>query len=104
MTDPLPPPTDSRTLSLTESTRVKLPLLFLLVLVSATASSTFIWATQLAASDRQIERTAAHAEIIGDHEKRLKELERASASVEVIKADIRWIREELQRQRRESPR
>lgn len=84
--------------SVSEQTRVRLPLLMLLSIVVTTALATVAWSA-IKSDIAVISRATDDQELrMKDHELRLKELEKAQADIAVIKNDVRWLRIRAERE------
>lgn len=87
-------PDTTPAVELNKDMRVRLPVALLAVLIGAVVTATLA----VAAHRAQVE---SNTKTLSDHTTRLDKLEATAAALPVIQSDIRWIRDELQRQRRE---
>ena len=76
----------------TPESRVRLPLALLFALVASAASAAFAVAMHRG-------EVADHSRTLANHELRLERVEASQADLAVIRNDVRWIREQLQRNR-----
>ena len=92
------PPADN-TVSVSESTKIRLPLLLLFSLLAVTATATGAWYSQRSDTAEHARKIHEHEQVIQKNSARLDKLEDAQAEIAVIKNDVQWIRRELERRK-----
>lgn len=94
---------NNTTFNIGEQTRIRLPLVMLLGLISVVAAGAVIFASLRGADSSAVEQLAGHSRLLAEHNDRLRKLEEGQAAIAVIQNDVGWIRRELEKPQRKQP-